>query len=36
MIYTDRFMTSKSGLTIFEAFAGGLSRYEFIDQRDSP
>ncbi|MFM0208399.1 hypothetical protein PQQ96_13415, partial [Paraburkholderia sediminicola] len=24
-IYTDRFMTSKSGLTIFEAFAWRLS-----------
>ncbi|NPT45109.1 hypothetical protein GNZ12_28070 [Paraburkholderia sp. 1N] len=34
-IYTDRFMTSKSGGTIFEAFAWRLSNYEFIDQLGS-
>jgi hypothetical protein len=35
-IYTDRFVTSKSGWTIFEDFAWRLSRYAFIDQCGSP
>ncbi|MFL9884816.1 hypothetical protein PQR68_15960 [Paraburkholderia agricolaris] len=35
-IYTDRFVTSKSGWTIFEDFAWRLSCYAFIDQCGSP